>query len=208
LIFQDHECLRLSSEFQVGAAPSYLIVEAPLHNILLPEARDDYRSNNYICPATFIGKTTSIVSHGPGALEIGPVCYGGAEVDTARKEWACSEHTACALDVRDRLSSRHGRMACAVFRRRDELSSMGWCQVSSSPSRSIQALGEESLGSSHRCDVLRRKQSAPLRRKPRALMPRRRIGHADGRDADGTGRYLRLGRPAGCLDYYPSHQHF
>jgi hypothetical protein len=77
---------------------------------------------------------------------------------------------------------------------------MGRCQVSSSPSRSIQALGEESLGSSHRCDVLRRKQSAPLRRKTRALMPRRRIGHADDRDADCTGRYLRLGRPAGCFD--------
>ena len=49
--------------------------------------------NNYICPATFISMTiTCIVSHGPVALETGPVCYGGAEEGTASKAWMYSEH--------------------------------------------------------------------------------------------------------------------
>ena len=34
---------------------------------------------------------TSIVSHGPVALETGPVCYGGAEEDTASKAWMYSK---------------------------------------------------------------------------------------------------------------------
>ena len=34
---------------------------------------------------------TSIVSHGPVALETGPVCYGGAEEGTASKAWVYSE---------------------------------------------------------------------------------------------------------------------
>ena len=37
------------------------------------------RIKNYIYLETFIDMTmTSIVSHGQGALETGPVCYGGA----------------------------------------------------------------------------------------------------------------------------------
>ncbi len=35
---------------------------------------------------------TSIVSHGQGALETGPVCYGGAEDGTASKAWVYSKH--------------------------------------------------------------------------------------------------------------------
>ena len=34
---------------------------------------------------------TCIVSHGPVALETGPVCYGGAEEGTASKAWMYSE---------------------------------------------------------------------------------------------------------------------
>jgi hypothetical protein len=40
----------------------------------------------------FIGMITSMVSHGPRALEIGPVCYGGAEEGTASKAWMYSKH--------------------------------------------------------------------------------------------------------------------
>ena len=72
--------------------------------------------NNYICPATFIGMTiTSIVSHGPVALETGPVCYGGAEEGTASKAWVYSEQappprdglrwTTCALSASGHLMS-------------------------------------------------------------------------------------------------------
>jgi hypothetical protein len=54
---------------------------------------DCKRINSYIGPATFISMmTTSIVSHGPGALETGPVCYNGAEEDTASKAYTHSEH--------------------------------------------------------------------------------------------------------------------
>jgi hypothetical protein len=35
---------------------------------------------------------TSIVSHGPGALKTGPVCYNGAQVDTVGKARMYSEH--------------------------------------------------------------------------------------------------------------------
>jgi hypothetical protein len=50
--------------------------------------------DKYICPATFISMMiTSMVSHGPGAPETGPVCYGGAEEGTASKACVHSKHT-------------------------------------------------------------------------------------------------------------------
>jgi hypothetical protein len=50
--------------------------------------------NNHICPTTFISMMiNSMVSHGPGALETGPVCCGGAEEDTASEACMCSEQS-------------------------------------------------------------------------------------------------------------------
>jgi hypothetical protein len=51
------------------------------------------RINNYVCPATFIGMINCMVSHGPGALETGPVCHGGAEEGTASR--ACMHSKQC-----------------------------------------------------------------------------------------------------------------
>jgi hypothetical protein len=85
--------MRVSMQFMsrcsIPAATLWIV------SVIVTAARpmECWRANNYVCPATFVSMIiSSIVSRGPGALETGPVCYGGAEEGAASTAWVYSKH--------------------------------------------------------------------------------------------------------------------